>query len=157
MIRQAVEDDIPHLVEWMKKLVLHAQETSHDPYIVNIAEGYEAEFAPLFLNVINSDSGVIYIAEEQDIPVGFILGNITTPFLKASAIKSIGQIELCWVEKNTRKKGVARKLCSRIELWFKEAGIQYIDLHYLAGNDEAEMSWKKLGYQPYRITSRKEI
>ncbi|MCU7842061.1 MAG: GNAT family N-acetyltransferase [Candidatus Thiodiazotropha sp. (ex Troendleina suluensis)] len=138
MIRKALEDDIPQLVEWMKKLVAHVQETSCDPYVANITDDHEREFAPWFIKIINSDSGIIYIAEEQDIPVGFILGNITAPFLKASVIKSIGQIELCWVEPSFRKKGIARKLCYQIEQWFRGIGVKYIDLQYLIGNNEAE-------------------
>jgi GNAT superfamily N-acetyltransferase len=56
---------------------------------------------------------------------------------------------LRWVEPNFRKKGIARRLCSEIEKWFGGAGEKYIELQYLVGNDEAEMSWAKLGYQPY--------
>jgi hypothetical protein len=74
----------------------------------------------MVFNIINSDSGIIYIAEEHDISVGFVLGNITAPFLKASAIKSIGQIELCWVEPNFRKKvlpvGYVLKLRNGLEM-----------------------------------------
>jgi hypothetical protein len=48
MIRKAIENNIPQLVEWMEKLVSHVQETSCDPYVVNLDEGQEREYAPWF-------------------------------------------------------------------------------------------------------------
>lgn len=157
MIRKAREDDIQQLVESMKKLVSHVQETSQDPYVVNIVNGHEKEYAPWFQGAVKSDSDAIYIAEVNNTAVGFVFGNITTPFLKASTIKNIGQIELCWVEPEYREKGISRMLCSEIEQWFRGLDVKYIDLQYLIGNTEAERSWVKLGYQPYRISSRKEL
>jgi GNAT superfamily N-acetyltransferase len=157
MIRKAIESDTPQLVEWMKKLIAHAQETSNDPYVINLTKGYETESASWFLNAISSNLCIIFIAEERGVPAGFIAGTTTAPFLMASTIKIIGQIELCWVEPTIRKRGIARKLCLQIEQWFGDVGVKYIDLQYLIGNTEAEISWVKLGYRPYRITSRKEI
>lgn len=158
MIRRAIQDDVPLLVQWMGRLVAHVQTSSNDPYVVNVAEGYEREFGPWFAEIIQSDSVAVYVAEEnRGNGVGFIVGTITAPFLKASSIKRIGQIDLCWVEPGHREKGMARQLCAEVESWFKERGIKYIDLQYLVGNIEAEKSWTNLGYKPYRISARKEI
>lgn len=158
MIRRATQDDVPQLVQWMERLVAHVQERSNDPYVVNVEEGYEIEFSPWFIKIIQSDSAAVFVAEEDGCNgVGFVVGTITAPFLKASAIKRIGQIDLCWVEPTHRKKGIARQLCSQAESWFKDRDIKYIDLQYLVGYTEAEKSWINLGYRPYRISARKEI
>ena len=158
MIRRATQDDVPLLVQWMERLVVHVQISSKDPYVVNVEDGHEREFGTWFAEIIQSDSVAVYVAEEnRGNAVGFIVGTITAPFLKASSIKRIGQIDLCWVESAYREKGIARQLCSQVESWFKDRGIKYIDLQYLVGNTEAEKSWINLGYKPYRISARKEI
>ena len=64
---------------------------------------------------------------------------------------------MCWVDHSHRKKGISRRLCEDLECWFKSKELQYADLYYLVGNIEAENSWERLGYKPYRVTSRKEL
>ena len=157
MIRKATQNDIPQLVEWMKRLVAHVQTSSGDPYVVNVEDGYENNFADWFTELIQSDAAVIFVAVEDEGNAGFIAGTLTAPFLTASTIKRIGQIDLCWVEPAKRRKGIARKLCLQVERWFNERGIKYVDIQYLVGNSEAEKSWFNLGYKPYRIFSRKEL
>lgn len=145
------------LVQWMQELVQHVQQTSGDPYLANLKEGHEKKWAPWFSRLINSETGIIYIAIIKDTPVGFVLGQVTKPFLSVSLIKSIGQIELCWVNPQYRHKGAASKLINALEKWFKCKGLKYIDVQYLIGNIEAEQCWEKTGYVPYRISSRKEL
>ena len=157
MIRIATKNDVPTLVEWMLNLVLHVQVSSSDPYVLALEEGYENKFAPWFIKTMDSENSVVYMAEDNNIPVGFVFGKITEPFMSLSKIKAIGQIELCWVETRYRKQGIATKLVRELESWFKKKNIEYVDLQYLVGNVEAENSWVHLGYKPYRIAARKKI
>ena len=111
----------------------------------------------LFAQALDDDNSQVLVVEDDAAYAGFILGRITTPFIPLTTIKNIGLIEMCWVETAHRNKGKARQLSQSIEAWFKEKNIKYVDLHYLVGNAEAEMSWSKLGYAPFRVTARKEL
>jgi GNAT superfamily N-acetyltransferase len=157
MVRVATEKDIPLLVRWLESLIGHTQTSTDDPYINNLEPDYDKVHEPFFVDAIKSNNGKIYIFEENGIQKGFIYGAITKPFLEVSSIKSIGQINFCWVEKRYRKQGIASELVKSMEKWLKSKDIEYIDLHYLVGNIEAEESWKKMGYLPYRVASRKKI
>ena len=157
MVRSAAKNDVPKLVEWMGKLVSHVRVSSADPYVWNLQEGHEKHYQPWFEKAIDSADIAIYVAEHNHAPVGFVLGIITAPFIKSSVIRNIGQIELCWVDALYRKQGIAADLVRELENWFKQKNIVYVDLQYLMGNMEAELTWKQLGYLPYRVTARKRI
>jgi GNAT superfamily N-acetyltransferase len=157
MIRTATKEDIPLLLKWLESLISHTQVSTDDPYINNLEPDYDKAHQPFFLDAIKNSKGQIYIFEEEGVQKGFIYGAITKPFLEASSIKSIGQINFCWVDAIYRKQGIASELVQSMEKWFKSKDIEYIDLHYLVGNIEAEESWKKMGYSPYRVVSRKEL
>ena len=90
-------------------------------------------------------------------PVGFITGKATKPFLPFSKIELVGQIESCWINPEVRRKGIGSKLVAAIEEWFEEQNIQYIELNYITGNNEAKVFWEKLRYKPYRIATRKKL
>ncbi len=157
MTREATKEDIPLLIKWLELLINHTQTATNDPYISNLEPNYDEVHEPFFLNAIQNDKGKIYIFEEEGISKGFIYGSITAPFLEVSSITSIGQINICWVDEKYRKQGIASELVRCIEQWFQSRGIGYIDLHYLVGNMEAEESWKRMGYEPYRVASRKKL
>ncbi len=157
MIREATKKDIPLLLRWLESLISHTQTSTGDPYINNLEPDYDKVHEAFFVDAIKNSEGQIYIFEEEGIQKGFIYGALTKPFLEASSIKSIGQINLCWVDEKYRKQGIASELVKSIEKWFKSKDIEYIDLHYLVGNFEAEASWEKMGYLPYRVVSRKKV
>jgi len=157
MNREARTEDIPFLVESLSKLISHVQKTTNDVYISNLEEQDSSVVAGMFNDALHDDDSKIFINEYEGEKTGFIFGRISNPFLPISKIKKIGLVEMCWVEHSHRKKGISRRLCEDLEHWFKSKKLQYADLHYLVGNIEAENSWERLGYRPYRITSRKTL
>lgn len=64
---------------------------------------------------------------------------------------------MCWVGPDYIKQGVAGGLVSAIEDWRKERELSHIELNYIVGNTEAGAVWERLGYKPFRITSRKSL
>ena len=157
MIREVKAQDVPILLKWLELLICHTQRSTDDPYIINLKPGYEEAHRPFILDAIKSDKGKVFLFEDEGVKKGFIYGAVTTPFLAASSIEKIGQINFCWVDEAYRNQGVASALVRKIEAYFKEQGIEYVDLHYMLGNIEAEVSWQKMGYSPYRVASRKRL
>ena len=44
-----------------------------------------------------------------------------------------------------------------IDKFFKESGIEYVELNYMLGNDTAEKTWTSLGFSTFRFQMRKKI
>lgn len=157
MIRTAKESDIPLLIDSMRQLIAHVQATTKDTYMVDISLPDIEKLTDMFEQELDDSNIKILLSEHDDNYAGFIYGKITSPFVPTLTIKHVGLIEMCWVETAYRHKGIARKLSQGIEAWFKEKNIKYVDLNYLVGNSEAEASWDKLGYKPFRVNARKEL
>ena len=139
----------------MQSLVAHVAQTSADPYLAGSQNRPIDSYISWFERSINSSTHPIYIAEVDGQAVGFIMGAIASPYTRSAEIKVIGQIDLCWVEPAYRRQGIAKALCTELENLFTQIGIKHIEVQYLLGNHEAETSWQRLGYSPYRIIARK--
>jgi GNAT superfamily N-acetyltransferase len=157
MIRRASKADVIVLSQWVQKLLTHVRESSSDIYVRDLDEDSEEKAKKKLEKRMDSGDGVILVAENGGIPIGFIMGEIATPFIAESRIKRIGYISACWVEPEERRKGVGRDLLQAIENWFRKKDIRYVDLHFLIGNTEAERAWARMGFKPYRVATRKTI
>ena len=156
-IRIATYEDFEFLVSRMEMLVLHVQRVSQDVYLNQLEQTYSEKFAPWVEEAMTSESYAVFIAESGLKCVGFVMGEISGPFIQGSKIEKVGKVDLCWVDPPMRKKGVASALVKTLERWFAEKNIQYVELQYLVGNSEAENAWAKMGFEPYRIASRKKL
>jgi GNAT superfamily N-acetyltransferase len=156
MIRKATESDISLLVRWMNSLVDHVQIATNDVYITNIEKTDHNDLAAIFSTAIMDTDSQILINDDGNCS-GFIYGRISQPFLPVSTIKRVGLIEMCWVDESCRKQGIARMLTKEIEFWFSKKEVEYVELNFLVGNSEAELSWEQLGYKPFRVAARKKL
>lgn len=157
IIREALPTDISHLSKSVKDLVEHTRLTSRDTYFLDLVQGYEHGFDSWVSDLIQETTTLVLIAEIDNIPAGSIIAKETAPFLPFSTVKRVGEIIMCWVEPDVRKKGVAGTLVLAVEKWCRERGLEHIELNFIVGNTEAEAVWERLGYKPFRITSRKTL
>ena len=156
MIRTATKTDIPFLADGLTGLVEHTK-TSGDVYFADFEDGYNKGFGRYITRFLEDEKAILLIAEIDDQPVGFILGQITRPFIPFSKIKKVGEIAICWVNPNLQGQGIAAKLVEAAEAWFAKQGIEYVELQYIVGNTKAENFWSKQQYKPFRIECRKQI
>ena len=156
MIRTATKTDIPFLADGLTRLIEHTQ-TSGDVYFADFDERYNKGFGRYLTRYLENDNAILLIAEVDNQSVGFILGQITSPFLPFSKIKKIGEIAICWVNADFQGQGIAAKLVEATEAWFIKQGIKYVELQYIVGNTKAENFWSKQQYKPFRIEARKRI
>jgi len=156
-IEVANNNDKPYLLKAMACLLEHVRDTSQDEYLLRLTDDYIKDSEEWMEKILASDESNAYIAKKDGTPVGYVIGTITRPFIQRCSIKNIGLIEHCWVEKKYRMENIAAKLVKIIEKWFEDNLIEYIDVQYLLGNIEAEVTWERLGYKPYRVISRKVI
>ena len=156
-IKAAEPSDFNYMAHGFTKLLIHIQEKTQDPYFLHIENGMESNAAYLIQEFHEQKGANLLVAYKGPRRVGFIIGQIRPPFLAISKIKSVGEIVICWVDPEYREQGIAKLLTTQMEVHFKKMGIQYVDLHYVVGNQEAENAWRQLGYAPCRILSRKAL
>lgn len=154
-IRRATPDDAELLGGWLRELLAHALETN-DPYLQGIVLSPAAATARM-AGLAADTTRCTLIASSLEQPAGFICGSIARPFAEGSPIGLIGSIDMLWVAPRFRRAGIGRELVACLEVWFCGGGAEFVDLHYLLGNPMAGAFWKKVGYAPYRVTSRRHI
>lgn len=156
-VRKAIPQDLKYLSNTIKNLVEHTRLSSQDIYFLELDENYEAGFDEFVTGFMQDSSSLCLIAEIDDSLAGTLIAKETVPFLPFSQIKRAGEIVMCWVEPGFRNDGIATALVSKAEGWFRESGIEHVELSFIVGNSEAEAVWERLGYKPFRINSRKTL
>jgi ribosomal protein S18 acetylase RimI-like enzyme len=157
LIREAIKDNSKIIAVQARELLEHVQKTE-DVYLCNLEKNTNENITLWIEKVISSQKEIIFVAEDiSKSIIGFIMGKITKPFIPESTIKKIGYIDMCWVDSAYRGKEIGKQLVQRIEQFFLEKNIEYVDLNYIIGNEEAEYFWEKEGYKPYRVSSRKKL
>jgi len=99
---------------------------------------------------------IILIAEENNMPIGYIYGEIQkvpnwlTP-------KKRGFIWDAFVKRDARKTGVCTKLTNEMLKIFRSKGVSWIRLDVYSKNFNSIKVWKKLGFKDYIIEMSKTI
>jgi ribosomal protein S18 acetylase RimI-like enzyme len=152
-IRRATIDDLELIKEI--KLEAKASERTYNKSLKPIEQTKELYFSYLKSDLENSDRAV-FIAIDQDKPVGIITGRIYTTLLIRRLPKK-GHISNLFIEPTHRKKGLASKLANELLNWFKTEGIEDVHLGAALQNDPALQMFKKLGFQEYAIEMKKSL
>ncbi|MGR9087945.1 MAG: GNAT family N-acetyltransferase [Gammaproteobacteria bacterium] len=126
----------------------------NDPYIAGLPIAPNAALAGRYVG--GSDSAA-FVARDHDNPVGCIMGRLAESSFPPAGLTLVGCIDVCYVESEYRKSGVAAGLTEAIETWFREKGIGIVELSYLAKNRLAATAWKHLGYEPFRVFAYKQL
>jgi len=67
-----------------------------------------------------------------------------------------GELIDLWVDPEHRRKGLARRLVTRLLKFFRASGIEFIAVNYVQGNPLADILWQKFGFQPALVTATAE-
>ena len=154
VIRNAYNPDLSKINAWVQQLVEHVK-TTRDVYVNAMSDEYIGEYAEWFSQAIFDRDVIVLIAEIDQISVGFLQGKIEQPFIASSQIQTIGHIEMCWVDIEYRRDGIAQALVAEAESWFRRKQVSYVDVNYIVGNQQAETAWPNMGYTTYRLSARK--
>ncbi|MBX8632302.1 MAG: GNAT family N-acetyltransferase [Thermoplasmata archaeon YP2-bin.285] len=110
--------------------------------------------ANLILAEIRSGRAAIYIAEINQVRVGMVSAAVHTPSI-AEVIENgnmkIGVVTELFVEPDSRRKGVAKKLMRSAELFLKGIGCKILSIHVISANKAAINLYRKQGYSEYEI------
>jgi len=153
-LREMEISDIDHVVVLYNDLAYYVQKETSDPYFD--FEHLNAKGIEEYLKgTLDKKTIKTYIAEFDGDIVGFITGEIISCFLPLSSTKEIGYINGCFIKENHRKKGITKALMNKIEDFFKDSKIRFVELHYILGNNVAEKTWTRLGFSTFRFQMRK--
>jgi len=98
----------------------------------------------------------VYIAEENKKIVGFVLFNIEKrePYWN---IKKVGYIDLLFVSKTARQKGIANMFLEKAYEIFKTKDLDYVTLDAQTANNLAIKVWKRKGFKHHKLHLFKKI
>ncbi|HIE50266.1 MAG TPA: GNAT family N-acetyltransferase [Armatimonadetes bacterium] len=168
-IRRAGQQDIP---------VLAALFRQHLEYHAQIDERYTPapDFDPvtLFRRCLNSSQVILLVAETAEEVVGFLFGRLLFEepepvtfwqwlrrrlrprprIFKYGHI--LGYISDCFVVPSARRQGIGRRLVEAALQWFREYGVEEVEIGVLPSNRAAGAFWEALGFEPFRLQMRRQ-
>lgn len=105
---------------------------------------------------LKDDDYRILVAEAKGRSVGYIIGTIRSspPVLLPSRFGFI--TDIC-VAPEWRRTGVGRRLCETLQEWFKERGLNVVQLSVAQRNRVSQTFWEEMGFQGYMEHMWKEI
>ena len=109
-------------------------------------------FARLFRQSGTQD----FRCEEDDTIIG-LLREIVPCHLPISSVKRVGYISGAYVLPEYRGQGIMKRLETLLVVYFKDCGLQFVELHFIVKNLLARKSWDALGYKTFREQARKRI
>ncbi|MGD8456399.1 MAG: GNAT family N-acetyltransferase [Anaerolineales bacterium] len=101
----------------------------------------------------------IFVAVIDSKVVGLVDGrvmNCSVPLCISSGLE-VGYLDLAHILEPYRKQGIMRKLESSLTTFFKDKGMQWVELDYFLGNELAANTWPKYGYQTFYEMMRKQV
>ena len=110
-----------------------------------------ADISGRFIESTKSNDSITYIAMDDNIIIGYILAAIRDQpdFYR---VKKVGVISGLMVAKRYRRKGIGKKLLSKVKSYFEENSINYYTVYTAVNNREAIEFYKKNNMQELHTT-----
>lgn len=149
------KEDVKALLRELQEYIVEL-----DPYKLNVLkDGYEDKCFEIDYSEVIKNNGIIYLALENNIVVGLIMGVIRKPVIEYDYERkyNMGEITELIVRKNVRSKGVGKKLIDKMELYFKEKNCNTVNIDVFGYNEVGKKFYFKNGYQTRMMTVSKKI
>ena len=122
--------------------------------------GYGERYADELIEQVSKQNGVIYFAEDENIPVGIIVGiieELTEKDLLECVPSKIGTILQLIVSEEARGKNIGSLLIKSIEEYFLSQKCDVVYVGVVEPNKRAREFYEKKGYQNRIMTLMKKI
>lgn len=154
--REAEIEDITHIVELHDELTYDIQRQTRDDYW-NFDEINSDKTADYIMGFYHSPNSKIYVAEYEDKIIGFIMGEVVKCHLPISLVSEVGYISAAYIRKEYRRNGIMLRLEEELSYFFKNLGLQYVEVNFLQKNTGAKKCWEAMGYNTFREQARKKL
>ena len=144
IVREAQYQDLDQVVALWMRLMVHHQPLN--PRLYQIEDHSQATYRTFVSRQVNSDIGLVLVAEDDGRIAGFLLGSQgrRSPVF---AVRAVGMIYDLVVHPSHRRKGLGRALVEHAQSAFLASGIDDIQVNYDPNNSEACSFWRSLGYE----------
>jgi ribosomal protein S18 acetylase RimI-like enzyme len=148
-VREATQDDVPVMVEFLVALGLHVSGGQRQT-LTREAEQRLQSFLSGYLD--DRDKHLVVACSADGEVVG--MGNIHiwhSPNLWEEAgdlDQKSGFIDDLWVEPACRKQGIMTLILKELVRFAESHGIEELILEYSLSNEEAAAVWERLGFKP---------
>ena len=152
--RKYTENDLDYIVSKQNLLSLHHQQYDKEYY--KQSANSKQEFKNYILKRISADDFNVIIAESNEGIIGYVMGWIKSrpPIYD---IKKIGYLSNIFVDKEIRNAGVGKNLFTELEKWFKDKGVNYIEIKSDARNNDTIKKFRNYGFENLSISFYKKI
>lgn len=148
VILEATINDASRLNLLMAKLIMYERKFSN-----NIAS--EIQVTGNYLEIINDEKSIIYVAKYNNNVIGFIYAYEKT--LDEIFINKEAFVEAIFIESEYQNQGIGYNLITEVIKWAKKRNIKYIDIEVMKKNESAINAYTNWGFKENKIGMRKEI
>ena len=149
-------EDVKDLLVELEEYILSIDEDNLD----QLHPEYRDKMAMLDLEEVNNNNGKCYLAIDNDVVVGLIMGCLRCydeyDYLDYKCPKC-GEVTELVVSKKVRSSGIGTLLINRIEKYFKSMGCEYISIEVFAYNNMGINFYEKHGYHTRGLIDIKKI
>ena len=136
-MRQATESDLDFLADCYVKIARHMKAGEQDFYIARLPETADETIRNHVRRYVGREDALTLLEEVEGSPVACLLASIGSSSFSASRLGKSGHIAVCWVEPANRRSGIAAKLVSAAEDWFRQKEVGVVELSYMVKNELA--------------------
>ena len=149
-IREAKRSDIEKLAQFRLELQQHCEKSSS--LIWQITREGKALLKQKVSADLDNVNGHVLVAELDEESIGFAYCEISHRTDYSPGI--VGSISTVYVDRKARRRGVGTLLVKQICELFEKENVEYVTLRYVIGNRDAEVFWRKLGFNPVITTAK---
>jgi ribosomal protein S18 acetylase RimI-like enzyme len=147
--RRAASSDVERIVELRLLLQEHAEKSN--PLIWRMTEEGKKLLKQKVENDLADSNIHVLLAEADGEIIGYVQGEV---MCRSDYVpRTVGHVSLMYVVKQSRRKGVGRRLVKELCKFFKSNKVEDLTVRYIIGNKEAERFWRKLGFESIITTS----
>lgn len=149
-------DDVKNLLVELEEYIIKIDEDGLD----QLHSEYKDKMALLDLKTIKDNNGKCYLAIQNNMVIGLIMGYVRTydefDYLDYKCPKS-GVISEFIVSEKARSKGIGKQLINKMEEYFKSINCEYILLECFAYNKSAINFYKNQEYHTRMLVNIKKL
>ncbi|MFW9901746.1 MAG: GNAT family N-acetyltransferase [Candidatus Thorarchaeota archaeon] len=132
-------------MELWKELVDHHSKINS--FFTRRKDGH-VNFKTFITDLIKSKDAKIFIALEDNQIIGYTIAKIDL-YPPIYLLEKYGSIYDMFVTLKYRRKGIGKRLWQEALKWFKQLGLERVELSIVPNNPESSFFWKKQGFQDY--------
>jgi ribosomal protein S18 acetylase RimI-like enzyme len=151
-IRKAHQEDLPKVQELSAELFAFEQQRDPDLKM----DWPHKEGAAYFAERIEGKDGVCFVAEENEVIVGYLTGAVEEPPLEWRPILR-AEAENMLIKEAFRGQGIGSSLMAEFIAWAKERGAKRIFTSVYADNESSLRFHQHLGFKSYAVELEREV